>query len=194
MVIESMKLFFLITLLVASALALPPTHNGRIWNGENARPGQAPYMIGILWYEEDDTIQPLNICGGAILNVWWVITAAHCLDNNLTGIGRFEIVVGQHFVAIGNRTGNEQFRNIDLEVYHPLFRGGASPFDIAVVRLDTSLEFNNFVQPIAIPEQSTRPPQTGRISAFGWGITTPRPPGGFPDELQVSSRFMVAIR
>lgn len=181
-----MKSLTLVTFLVVSALALPPPRNGRIWNGENAIPGQAPYMIGILWYEDDDTVQPINICGGAIIDERWVITAAHCLDNNLTGIGRFEIVCGQHFVSVGNRTGREQFRNIALEILHPRFNGGASSFDIALILLDSPLEFNDFVRPIALPAQSPRPPQSGRASVFGWGSITGQAPHELPDELQVS--------
>lgn len=181
-----MKVLTLLAFLLVSTLALPPSRESRIWNGENATPGQAPYMIGILWYEFETTVQPLNICGGAIINQWWVVTAAHCLDNNLTGIGRFEIVVGQHFVSIGNRSGREQFRDIALELWHPLYIGGASAYDIAIVRLDRPLEFNEFVQPIALPPQAARPPQSGSLSVFGWGSTSGQPPHVLPDELQVS--------
>jgi secreted trypsin-like serine protease len=180
-----MKTLTLITLLAASVLALPSGPSSRIWNGQNARPGQAPYMIGILWYETLTTVQPINICGGAIVNQWWVITAAHCLDNNLTGIGRFEIVAGQHFVSIPNRSGREQFRNLALEIFHPQYRGGASSYDIALIRLDRPLEFNDFVQPIALAAQTTRPPQAGRVTVFGWGTITAQPPHSLPDQLQV---------
>lgn len=168
-------------LLITSSLALP----SRIWNGENARIGQAPYMVGLLWYEFETTVQPMNFCGGAIINRWWVITAAHCLDNNLTGIGRFEVVVGQHFVSISNRTGNEQFRNIAIELHHPLFRGGADAYDVALIRLDQPLEFNEFVSPISLAEHSAPLPQSGPITAFGWGSTSGSPPHFLPDELQV---------
>ena len=180
-----MKLLSLLSLLIVSSLASPPSRESRIWNGANAQPGQAPYMVGILWYEEDTTVQPLNICGGGIINVWMVITAAHCLDNNLTGIGRFEVVVGQHFVSIANRSGREQFRNHALEIFHPLYAGGASAYDIALIRLDRPLEFNEFVQPIALPAQSSVPPQSGTITAFGWGSTSGQAPHVLPDELQV---------
>jgi Trypsin len=108
------------------------------------------------------------------------------LDNNLTGIGRFQIVVGQHFVSIANRSGREQFREISLEIPHPRFAGGASSYDVALVRLDRPLEFNEFVQPIALPAQSSSFPQSGTISAFGWGIITDRAPGELSDELQVT--------
>ncbi|CRK96749.1 CLUMA_CG010160, isoform A [Clunio marinus] len=180
-----MKTLILISLLVVTISALPSTRNNRIWNGENATPGQAPYLIGILWYEFATTIQPLNICGGAIVNVWWTITAAHCLINNLTGIGRFEIVVGQHFVSIANRSGREQFRNIAVEFIHPNFAGGASAYDVALMRLDAPLApFNEFVQPIALQAQSAPPLQSGTVRSFGWGSVTGGPPHVLADELQ----------
>lgn len=102
----------------------------------------------------------------------------------MTGIGRFQIVAGQHFVSIGNRSGHEQFRGIDLEIHHPRFQGGASAYDVALVRLDRPLDFNEFVQPIALPQQSDPIPNQGRVSAFGWGIITDRAPGEVADELQ----------
>lgn len=104
----------------------------------------------------------------------------------MTGIGRFEIVVGQHFVSIANRSGREQFRNLDLQIFHPQFNGGASSYDVALVRLDRPLEFNDFVQPIALPAQSSLPLQSGRVTGFGWGSTSGQPPHSLPDELQVS--------
>lgn len=67
---------------------------------------------------------------------------AHCLVNNLIGIGRFQIVVGQHFVSNANRSGREQFREISLEIHHPRFNGGASDNDIALIRFESPLQFN----------------------------------------------------
>ena len=181
-----MKLLSLLSLLIVSSLASPPSRESRIWNGANAQPGQAPYMVGILWYQVLTTVQPINMCGGAIINEWMVITAAHCLDHNLADVGKLEIVAGQHFVSIANRSGREQFRNLALEIFHPLFAGGVSSYDIALIRLDRPLEFNEFVQPIALPAQSSVPPQSGTITAYGWGSISGEPPHVLPDELQVN--------
>lgn len=103
-------------------------------------------------------------------------------------------MVGQHFVSIANRSGREQFREISLEIHHPRFQGGASAYDVALVRLAASLQFNDFVQPIALPAQSSSFPQSGTITSFGWGMTTDRPPGVLPDELQVSSKLFVIYK
>jgi len=86
-----MKTLTLISLFVVSALAVPSSRSSRIWNGVNATPGQAPFMIGMLWYEEDTTVQPMNFCGGAIINELWVVTAAHCL-------GEFNCQVVEKFI------------------------------------------------------------------------------------------------
>lgn len=183
-----MKTLILISFLTLAVVALPSSSNknGRIWNGGSATPGQAPYLVGILWFEEETTVQPLNICGGGIIKPSFVVSAAHCLDNNLTGIGRFGVVAGQHFVSIANRSGREQFRNIEREIPHPLFNGGASSFDVVVIIVDVPFELNEFVQTIALPMQSSLPPQSGEVSAFGWGSIKDQQPHSLPDELQVS--------
>lgn len=43
-----------------------------IVGGTIARPGEAPYQVGLYW---NDRV----VCGGSILSEKWVITAAHCL-------------------------------------------------------------------------------------------------------------------
>jgi hypothetical protein len=87
-------------------------------------------------------------------------------------------------VSIANRSGREQFRQIVEEFWHPLYRGGASSYDIALMLVDRPLVFNDFVQPIPLPLATSSVPSSGEIIAFGWGITTPSPPGVLPDELQ----------
>ena len=88
-------------------------------------------------------------------------------------------------MSIANRSGREQFREIALEIFHPNYQGGASPYDIALIRLESPIQFNDFVQPIALPPQSPIIPSSGVIRAFGWGSSSGAPPHVLPDELQV---------
>ncbi|CRK96748.1 CLUMA_CG009941, isoform A [Clunio marinus] len=178
-----MKTLSLFTILFAVASALPSIRNDRIWGGDNAMPGQAPYMVGFLRYQPLTIDQPFNYCGGSLVNEWWVISAAHCLDFNLPETARLEIVAGQHFIALEKRSGNEQFRNISFYIFHPNFGGGANSYDIVLVRPNAPFVFNSFVQPIRLASQSPQPPQTGVVRAFGWGSVTGTPPPILADQL-----------
>lgn len=45
--------------------------SGRIVGGRDATIEEFPYMASVLWFGQ-------HVCGGAILNVNTVLTAAHC--------------------------------------------------------------------------------------------------------------------
>lgn len=162
-----MKLLAIFSLLTISVLALPES---KIWNGNVAFPGQAPYMVGKLSYVDGVGNQPVNFCGGSILNELWVITSAHWADDNPTQ-SREEIVAGQHFVSVASRSGREQFRDLSLVVLHPNYDfRPISAYDVGLVRVDRPFVFNDFVRPIALAPQANRPEVTGRIRSFGWGM------------------------
>lgn len=78
-----MKIFVLIAFLVVFSSALPSRRGGKIWNGDNATPGQAPYMVGMLRFEIDGSDQPLTVCGGAVVNIWWIITVSFDISSQL---------------------------------------------------------------------------------------------------------------
>lgn len=65
----------LFVLLVGVAVANPLT--GRITHGEEAKDGDAPFMVRVYAYRGDGVY---TVCGGSIIHKKYVLTAAHCLD------------------------------------------------------------------------------------------------------------------
>ena len=61
-----------------------PFVSSRIWGGEYANTGEYPWFaLNFKYYNEiiDRKMKRKSAsCGGAIINEWWIVTAAHCVD------------------------------------------------------------------------------------------------------------------
>jgi len=169
-----LKLALVVALLVASAAAFPRAQRkipggGKIVGGEDATVGQFPYQLSLLWFGS-------HICGAAIIRDNLAITAAHCVEGDSPSSLR--VIGGKHRRAV---TGaNEQARNVVRIVVHAAYNGNTFVNDIALLHLDGSFTFDDFVKPIALPtaQQQT----TGDIIVSGWGAT--RQGGALADILQ----------
>merc|ERR550539_649383 len=114
---------------------------------EEATLGEFPWTVslrldGLLGHD----------CGGAILNESWVLTTAYCADlNDQLDHANFVVVAGEFNVA--ETEGNEQFRHIEKAFIHPYF-GPEQGSDMALLKLDSPLEFNDLVKPVLLPESA----------------------------------------
>lgn len=52
---------------------LPDSMQNRIVGGQEATPGQFPYIVSLRWGD-------FHFCGGSVLSDKYVVTAAHCLE------------------------------------------------------------------------------------------------------------------
>lgn len=64
------------SLLLVTAIANP--FPARIIGGADALPGQFPYQISLI-------VNNSHICGGSIIDNQWILTAGHCVAENMTG-------------------------------------------------------------------------------------------------------------
>jgi secreted trypsin-like serine protease len=201
-----MKLLVVISVLVALVQAFPD-RNSRIFNGRDARVGEAPYMIQFRQIRVGETFAQ-HFCGGerefdeefnflrfflskwilgSLVNPRWIVSAAHCFVWNWQGRFTFIATAGQHNWR--QESPDEQTRNIERIVNHPNYdnQGGMviSPFDINVLRVDRDFVLNSLVRTISLP-----PPNfihSGNVQAFGWGVWNIGPPGTLPDILQTAT-------
>ena len=112
-----------------------------------------------------------HFCGGTILNEWFIITAAHCLLEEMSALSNLTVCAGIDYLSdicsqsrtVANVTNHHGFNNRTMEN------------DIALVRLATPLNFSDpFIARICLPNatHSLDYPETGTaVITVGWGST-----------------------
>lgn len=128
----------------------------RIVNGSIASSGQFPHQVSLRRRGDYE-----HFCGASIIQVRWIITAAHCPD----GIKAIDAVVG---ITKLNETGTVY--EIQDIYTHPEFNGQLHmKHDISLLKTAKHIIFNAFVQPIALPNRNTTSYIPTTVS--GWGQT-----------------------
>lgn len=140
----------------------PLLATGRIIGGERALPGQVPWQASMQAFGT-------HYCGASILNDRWILTAAHCAA--AVEKQELSIVVGtinlSSFMVVPHRIF-EQRLAVDLIITHENFNRRQLISDVAVVRLNGRIAFNNHVQAVCLPQEGQDfVGEMGTVS--GWG-------------------------
>ena len=96
----------------AATAALAQT-DPRIVGGQEATPGEWPWQVALVQSGGDTYLG--QFCGGSLIAADWVLTAAHCVDNDAPG--DIDVVAGIHDLT-APETG---FRRVGLDeiIVHP---------------------------------------------------------------------------
>uniref|UniRef100_K7F2C2 MBL associated serine protease 1 n=1 Tax=Pelodiscus sinensis TaxID=13735 RepID=K7F2C2_PELSI len=142
----------------------------RISSGRYAQRGISPWIAML-----QRGGQPF--CGGSLLGTRWIVTAAHCLheeldpenpvlrSSDILSPSSFSITLGKHRTLKQDDT--EQQRRPKTIVLHPSYRAATFEYDLGLVELSEQAVLNDYVMPVCFPDGSHH--KDGMVVVSGWG-------------------------
>ncbi|XP_037668710.1 serine protease 55 [Choloepus didactylus] len=131
----------------------------RIIGGTEAKVGEFPWQVSIQANND-------HFCGGAILNNWWILTAAHCFVINKVSPAELIIVLGTNDL----KSPSIEMKGVTSIILHKDFDKDNMDNDIALLLVDTPIIFSDLKVPICLPEES-RHDIWHECWVAGWGWT-----------------------
>ncbi|XP_021960160.1 trypsin-1 isoform X2 [Folsomia candida] len=145
-----------------------------IIGGSPAARGEFPWLVSIQLKSRG------HICGGTIFNSEWILTAAHCMFEDLPR--GYQIVAGEH---LRNETDpSEQIVDVEGFFVHESYDEDSAQNDIGLIRLKSPINFHDFVKPGVIGDNTTT--EENQLIAAGWGYTQSGTPSSSIELLKVT--------
>ncbi|XP_028742901.1 inactive serine protease 45 [Peromyscus leucopus] len=161
---------WVLTCLVMLMLLPPPSNSGDKENRIQPVCGK-PWWPDSLkeihhWpWEVSVRIENEHVCGGALIDFSWVISAAHCIQGNK----EYSVMLGSSKLQPKASSWARKIRVGDI-VLHPKYWGrNFFRNDIALLHLDIPVTYNKYVQPICLPEYNFNLKVGTQCWVTGWG-------------------------
>nr|CAD7206115.1 unnamed protein product [Timema douglasi] len=148
-----------IIMVVACATAAP-----HIIGGRNANEGEFPYQIS-LQRKNYFGGGSYHWCGGSLIDHQHVLTAAHCVTG--VPLEEYLVIPGLLNITYGNTSPNYSVAEIFI---HEYFSSDELYNDIAVLKLNKSIQYDQDIQPISLRHDRVK---TGtECTVTGWGLVS----------------------
>ncbi|KAK1152961.1 hypothetical protein AOXY_G30707 [Acipenser oxyrinchus oxyrinchus] len=154
-----------------------PMVGDRIVGGADSKEGAWPWQVDL---QENGH----HVCGGSLLNDYWVLSAAHCFPNP-SAVSGYRAYMGRY--QLDGMNQREQSRGF-AGWWCTRLPGLPEGSDIALVQLDSPVPLTDYILPVCLPASAVQFPEGMDCWVTGWGdvgVSESLPPPGTLQELQV---------
>uniref|UniRef100_H2ZSN4 Peptidase S1 domain-containing protein n=1 Tax=Latimeria chalumnae TaxID=7897 RepID=H2ZSN4_LATCH len=131
-----------------------------IIGGHEVTPHSRPYMALIQHVRNKK-----SICGGTLIKLNWVLTAAHCIQSR----NLFHVILGAH--SISEKEKEKQIFKVKNIFPHPCFDNDTHENDIMLLQLDHPARPSKSVKDLKLPKSWHDVSNETKCRVAGWGIT-----------------------
>ncbi|XP_033966027.1 granzyme B-like [Pseudochaenichthys georgianus] len=155
-------------------LSLTGASESGIVGGNVAKPHSRPYMASLQFQGE-------HSCGGVLIREDFVLTAAHCEDEQT-----MTAVLGAH--NIKKKEKSQQRIEVAKRHPHPKFKKDGHQYDIMLLELKNNATLNTDVNIIGLPKSDENLHARVKCEVAGWGRTGHTKP--ISDVLRENTEFI----